>query len=351
MIEEDFLRAEFHCGWRVIEKPDGYTFINLKGEIMPHRFWKVSDFDEKTGVAQVQFLKIGKGCVTYDGRVLLMPFDGELVDRLTNDKSVYKIHLPHKRITYRIYNSKTQKLEDEFSDWKIAKTFKDGSRLVGVAKNSYHFVDKNGKIGIFNYREWLDTSVGTLVTISGLTWTFIQDGEANNFETYFLDHQDENGMFFTGKKGKAVLTKDGEFVLCDSKKIKPQPLGRASETTHKNPDVLLHSKNITVYKKKPSQKYYSVALDVEGHIYSLEELGEDLKVSGAYKNNETKQVYLYGRHNGEEMTWWNLDENGNVDKLSDVCEYGYDKHGSIVSKGKTVIFKARDIENQSAKSL
>ena len=65
MVEEDFIRAEFHCGWRAVERPDGYTFVNLKGQVMPHRFWKVSDFDEETGVAQVEFMKGGKGCVTF----------------------------------------------------------------------------------------------------------------------------------------------------------------------------------------------------------------------------------------------------------------------------------------------
>lgn len=349
MVEEEFIRAEFHCGWRVIEKPDGYTFINLRGEIMPHRFWKVSDFDEETGVAQVEFMAKGKGCVTFDGRVLPLPFDGKLVDTLTDNKSVYKIHLPHKHIIYRVYDSKTKKLEDKFADWTIVKTFKDGGKLVAVAKKNYRFVDKDGELGYINYKDWLDTSIGTLVTHTGTLWFPIDKPELSN-ETLYLDHQDEKGMYFTGRKGEFLLTKDGELVPFQFMD-KPQPLRRVYAPSPKNPEILLHSKNITVYQKKPSQKYHTVALDVEGQKYALEELGENLKVLGAYKNNETKRVYLYGRHDGEEPTWWNLDENGNVDKLRDVCDYGYDKYGSIVSQGKTVIFKAKDIENQSAKTL
>ncbi len=351
MVEEDFIRAEFHCGWRVIEKPDGYTFINLKGQVMPHRFWKVSDFDEETGVAQVEFMTFGRGCVTFDCRVLPLPFDGEIVDQLTEEKGVYKIHLPHKRTIYRVYNSKTKKLEDKFADWKIVKTFKDGGKLVGVAPKSYRFVDKGGKLSVLSYREWMDTSLGTLVTHNGVAWAPIQEGKLNTFEMYFLDHQDEKGMYFKGEKGEFLLTKDGEFTPFQFEDVNLQRLNKNSTPTHKNPDVLLHSKNITVYKKKPSQKYHTVALDVEGQRYALEELGEDLKVLGAYKNSETKQVYLFGRHDGEDAIWWNLDEKGNVEKLSDVCDYGYDKYGTIVSQGKTVIFKARDIENQSAKTL
>ncbi len=340
----------YHCGWKLVETNKGYTFINPDKKQMPYYFWTASNFSEETGVAQVEFMRGGSGCVTADMRILDFPFDGKLIDSIDADRGVYEIKVPHKRHTFKVYSPKTKKYGDTFQSWTVQKVLPEGGRLVQISPKNCIFVNSKGEI-TWGIRKWMETSLGIMVSINDGYWYILNDDAKSRRDTYtFLLHsEDENGIYFKSAGRDFLVRKDGTVQYLDEKlkfelREKPQP-------TSAKYDKYVQSGKIHAYKTKSTDKYFQVFVDTDDKRYALEELGESLKVSYAYKGAGSSQIFLYGHHTGEEMAWWHIDQQGNVEPLKNVMQYGYDKYGSIVSGGKTIIYKAQEIEDKYSKIL
>lgn len=348
MEEEVRHPGPFVYGWRVIETKEGYTYQNENGEILSGRFWWGGDFNPETGVAPVEFLEGGSGCVTSDGRVVNYPLDAQLVKKFKSGKELVKVKTANKSY-YTVYDPQRKEFDEyrKFPLYKSIHQFRNGTELVRVAANKFSLVNEKGEFSrVFTH--WINLKDGLYISWLPKFWQKMEDGALTAECFYVLKKVDAGEVVkfrYGARDGQVkILTEAREFIPYDKKEESHKNLTPAKSKEK----VVKHFGKISATKAHKDDPYYQISVNIDQEHYSLEDLGEHLLVLDALQYSRNKDfVYVYGMESAaQDPEWWQIDMLGNAEKLVDVCpNHSYDEHGAIVDgKGNIVVNGAREVE-------